>query len=277
MLALLLLGAYFGLRAAGKQAVLALPESADQKLGEYAIAAMDLGGPVLENKAIVAPVQTIVARLAAHDRSGIEYHVRVVDADVTNAFALPGGEIVVYTGLIKAAPDANAVAAVLAHEMGHVLKRHGIQRIAQSVGVAAAVQLLVGDVSGVTALLVELMRTGALTSYGRDQEHEADDVGLHILHDAGLPPESLAAIFRVLERKHGDVPAQLAWLSTHPALKERIVAVEKEAKALEPTRRKPLGVDFAALREAVGSPLKPGQENGDDDAAPSAAKPAEEG
>ena len=255
LIAALVFACYLGLRKGLRSAVLSLPESADERIGEMAINSMDLGGPVVEIPAVKDSVQAIVDRLDSYDQAKFHYHVRVVRAPITNAFALPGGEIVVYTGLLTAAPNAEAVAGVLAHEIGHVVKRHGLERIAQSVGIAAAFQMLVGDVAGLSALGVQLLREGALMSYGRDQEREADRVGMQIMQRAGIDPQNLAVIFRILQKQHDDPPAALAWLSSHPGMSERIATVERAAKSLRPTTLRPLDVHFAELRAALGAPL----------------------
>ena len=85
---------------------------------------------------VVDAIDTIVRRLADHaSRTDVTYEVWVVDAPIVNAFALPGGYIVVYTGLIDKAETPEQLAGVIAHEMAHVTKRHGLQRVAQSAGV----------------------------------------------------------------------------------------------------------------------------------------------
>ena len=248
----LLAASYLGLRAAGRAAVQALPADVDQEVGQLAIGSMDLGGPLVHDPRVTEPITLIVGRLAARVEPQFEFHAQVVDADVANAFALPGGEIVVYTGLLRRARRAEEVAAVIAHEMVYVTQRHGIQRIAQSIGIAATVQLFFGDVSGLSALASEMLRAGALTSYDRDQERAADRVGLRLLHRSGLPPLSMADLFSILEAEEPRIPEHLDWLSTHPNMQERIARVRQTAKALGPTTLQPLGIDYELLLSALG-------------------------
>ena len=175
--AVLISGGYFGVKAAGRSLVRAVPVSVDRQIGEMTIKNMDLQGDKVEDPIIVDAVQAMVERLEHHaDGEEFRFSVEVVDAPIVNAFALPGGPIVVYSGLIEKADTAEQVAGVLAHEMAHVTQRHGIERIAQSVGLILAVDMLLGDTSGLVALGVELLESAAISSYSRTQEADADEV-----------------------------------------------------------------------------------------------------
>jgi Zn-dependent protease with chaperone function len=240
--------AYSGIRAAGRASVRALPSSIDATLGEQALASMTLEGPVLVDTPAVRAVRTIVDRLAAHAEPGFVFQVRVVDAKIVNAFALPGGSIVVYTGLLAAAEGPEQVAGVLAHEMAHVTRRHGIQRVAQSIGVIAALQLLLGDVSGLAGLAVHVLREGTINSYSREQEHEADQVGVQTMSRARLDPRALAGFLAVLQRQEKTGAGVPSWLSTHPDLTGRIAAIEAESARLPSTPAEPLAVNWPEVK-----------------------------
>lgn len=245
---LVLIGGYFGVRAAGRASVRALPPSLDVQLGEQAIATMPLEGPVLADTPLPAAVHAIVDRLKPHAEPGFEFKVRVVDAPIVNAFALPGGPIVVYTGLLAAAESPEQVAGVIAHEMAHVTRRHGIARIGQSLGVIAAFQLVLGDVSGLAGLAVNLLREGAVNSYSREQEHEADLVGVRTMAHARLDPRGLAEFLVRLEKEHRSLPQVLTWLSTHPDTSQRVAQIDAESSRLRRTGREPFEMNWAELK-----------------------------
>jgi beta-barrel assembly-enhancing protease len=256
-------GAYYGLRHAGSAAIDVVPRSVDEKLGELASEHAPMEGQVLEDPVVTDAVRQIVDRLAdqqadatkagpaakAPTSGGFTFRVRVVDAPIVNAYALPGGFVVVYTGLLRAAATPEQLAGVLAHEMAHVTLRHGMRRIAQSLGVVATVQLMFGDVSGVAAIVVELLREGALSSYSRDQEHEADRTGVRTLIDHGVDPQGLADFFTLLARREPSLPSAVRWLGSHPDLGDRIRAIEAEAKARGPKTRVPFQLDWAAVQQ----------------------------
>lgn len=248
-LVLVLAGGYFGIRSAAQLSLRALPVSVDERLGDEALAAMDLGGPRVNDEALQAGLDQIVQRLAEHAQpAGFRFRVHVVDQKTVNAFALPGGNIVVFTGLIRAAGDASEVAGVLGHEMAHVTRRHSMQRIVHSLGVAAAVNLILGDPGGLAAIGTEMLKAGTLTSFDRDQERQSDLDGVRMLHAAGIDPAGLARFFATLEREAGSIPGALAWLSSHPQSAERRAAVQARARELGSFTPRPLTVDWPDLQ-----------------------------
>lgn len=255
LLALLLVAGYFAIRQAGRASVDMLPHSVDEQIGELAIEHMSMSGSPVDDPKLEAGVRAIVDRLAPHAAKGFTYRVRVIDGAMVNAFALPGGYIVVYTGLIRSAERPEQLAGVLAHEIAHVTRRHGMRRIAQSVGLVAAIQLLFGDVSGVAAVAVELLREGAINSYSRDQEREADLEGVRILRAAKLDPSALADFFALLAKREKRLPTAVAWLGTHPDLQERIATVRREAAKAE-VAAQPIPVDWSDLQRRAGKPAE---------------------
>ena len=147
-----------------------------------------------------------------------------------NAFALPGGYISVYTGLIEKSASYEELASVLAHEIAHVTMRHGVTRMVESVGVIAVLQLIFGDVGGLVGLAEELFTIAAINGYSRGHESEADEEGVRMMHAAGIDPSAAANFFRMLKESEpgSDMPDVLAWVSTHPEHDERIAAIEAQ-------------------------------------------------
>jgi predicted Zn-dependent protease len=252
--ALLVVTGMYVARHAGQLALRALPIAADQQVGKLALENMDLGGPVSHDKVLNAAVKTVLTRLNKAQPGRYRFEPRVVDSKTVNAFALPGGPIVIYTGLLKDARSPEEFAGVLAHEMAHVTRRHGMQRIAQSLGVVAVIQLAFGDVSGVMAVAVELLRAGAINSYGRDQEREADLDAIERMRLAHTEPRALADFFARLAKEEGTLKLP-AWLGTHPDLQERIRTVRARSAQRIEQDWKPYGIDWAAVRRHAGADL----------------------
>jgi Zn-dependent protease with chaperone function len=246
-----MLGMYVG-RHAGQLALRALPVAADQQVGKLALENMDLGGSVSHDKVLNDAAKAVLARLNKAKPSKFRFELRVVDSSTVNAFALPGGSMVVYTGLIRDARTPEELAGVLAHEMAHVTRRHGMQRIGQSLGLVAGIQLLFGDVSGVMAVAVELLRAGAINSYGRDQEREADMDGVERMYAAQIEPRALADFFVRLAKSEGSLKLP-GWLGTHPDLQERIRAVRTRAAQHHEQEPKPFGFDWQEVRRHAGA------------------------
>jgi len=229
-----------------------VPPSLDQKLGKLVLENTDLGGEVANDKVLNQAVKQVLERLTKARRSSFRYTPRVIRSSQVNAFALPGGPIVIHTGLLREATSPEQLAGVLAHEMAHVDLRHGVQRIAQSIGVVAVIQLLFGDVSGVMAIGVELLRAGAINSYSREHEHQADMDAVDRMRAADFEPNALADFFARLKLKGGELPDTLAWLGTHPELDERISAVRRRAELKGERDTKPLAVDWDEVRRHAG-------------------------
>ena len=217
-IAVCIVAAYFGIRSAGAAAAKAVPVSVDTQIGKHSYLAMDPGGPEIDDEVVVDSIRKMTDRLAPHAAiPGLKFEVHVIQSPDLNAFCLPGGVIVIYTGLIEAAQQPEQVAGVLAHEMAHATLRHGVERISQSLGIAAAANLLFGDIQGVLALGSELFQLASINSYSRDQESAADSEGVRMMYAAALDPLSMAQFFEIMKEQEGNFPKQLAWISTMPA------------------------------------------------------------
>lgn len=245
-----LAASYYGLIALAKSSVHHVPVSVDIQIGKLAVSSFDGEGAIINDPVIVDAITKMVDRLAKHaEPNELEFQIRVIDSSTVNAMCLPGGQIIVYSGLIKAAQTPEQVAGVLSHEMAHAIKRHGLQRAAESIGIIGALQLLVGDVAGIVGIGVQLAQHATLTSYGRDHEVEADTVGVEMLHAAAIDPLELAAFFELLRKEQGDIPEALSWISTHPQHDARIAAIRGQLGTLGPQDYQPLGIDWDEVQK----------------------------
>lgn len=254
LVAAVLVACFYGIRLAADVSITAVPLAVDRQIGEQAFRLMDRGGPEVQDPLITDAVQRIVERLAPHAAiEGLDFQVHVIDADLCNAFCLPGGTIVLYTGLLQRAASAEEVAGVLAHEMAHASLRHGLRQVSQSVGIAAAVNLLIGNVEGLVVAGAEVFKLATINSYSRGQEADADTEGVRMLHAAGIDPMSLARFFETLERETANLPRGLTWLSTHPDHAARIGAVRKQVGTLAAREYGGFDIDWGQVRERAGT------------------------
>ena len=246
----------------------ALPYSVDEAIGESVWEEMDVGGPKVEDETVNAAIQAIIDRLQPYsDLPEAEFTFAVVENDVANAFALPGGYMVVFTGLILRADSPEQVAGVIAHEMAHVTHRHGLRRMAHSVGLWAGLSLVFGNVDALTGMALSLFQLGTVNGYSQDQETDADLEGAEMLIAARIDPRGLAGFFEMMKAEYGDVPDALAWTSTHPQHDSRVAAIlayEREHGA--GVEYEPIDVDW----EAVCAALAPAEEE------PSQEEPSQE-
>lgn len=248
------LGMYIG-RHAGPLVLKGVPVSFDKKLGKLALETMDLGGEPSTDKVMNDAVKRVVERLSKVQKSPFRFEPRVVQSPLVNAFALPGGPIIIHTGLLREAKSAEQLAGVLAHEMAHVVRRHGLARITQSLGAVAVIQLMFGDVSGVMAVAVELLRAGAINTYSRADEHEADMDAVDRMRLARLDGNALADFFQRLARKESEseLPTLPEWLGTHPDLKRRIHDVRERVARAHEVDPVALNIDWAEVRRHAGT------------------------
>ena len=140
-----------------------------------------------------------------------------------NAFALPSGDIVMTDQLVALLGDDQAVMGVLAHELGHLHRRHLTRRIVQSSAVAATTWLVFGDISSIMTTLPTLVLD---MKYSRDAEYEADDYAVAMLRHNRIDPSHLAAAFAKLDKEvDASATTPSPYLSSHPASAERIARI----------------------------------------------------
>jgi hypothetical protein len=229
--------------------VAGIPPSVDRNIGRAAFDSMDPGGAVIEDAVLQQAVNEILLRLLPEgELFGEPVELRIVALDEVNAFALPGGFLTVYTGLIGAAEGPQELAGVLAHELAHVSLRHGLTRITHSLGTMAALRLIVGDAGGLTGIAKELFTLATVNDYSRDQEAEADAAAVRRLARAGIDPEGLAGFFDRLQRDSGDLPSGLGWIASHPRSAERAERVRALAKEVELEDAPPFDFDWREVR-----------------------------
>ncbi len=203
----------------------ALPVAKEKQLGKKLAKEVEKENKLHKSKELqeyVAKVGKKVAAKAKDTPKGISYTFKVIDDDESvNAFALPGGHIYVYTGLLKLASDEAELAGVLGHEVAHVSQRHIAERLMAQVGLEGLIGMATGKNSeGLTALAANLAGQGALLSFGRDQESDADVHGLPYAVAAGYDPMGFVRLFEKL--KKGEGPGFLVFLQSHPLPSERI-------------------------------------------------------
>ncbi|MDF1837548.1 MAG: M48 family metallopeptidase, partial [Planctomycetota bacterium] len=208
--------------------VAALPMSVDEALGEAAQESMDAGGSLVEDEVVVQAVQTIVDRLAPHAAlEGLEYQFRVVRNDDANAYALPGGFITVFTGLIEQSTSPDQVAGVIAHEMAHAKLRPGLLKVAHAGAFSATMAIVFGNLGGLESIAIELFTLQQVNDHSQDAETEADVEGVRIMVAAGINPQGLIDSFKTMQERYGDISDGLAWTSSHPQFDDRIASIEQ--------------------------------------------------
>jgi beta-barrel assembly-enhancing protease len=222
-------------------------QETEERIGERALAQLELENTLTQEGVAAKTVAEIGARLTAGSK--YKYRWYVSEDKEVNAFALPGGIVVVNAGLIRKAGSAEELAGVLAHEVQHIEHRHTLQQMIHAAGWAAVLAVALGDVSAITAIVVHQL--GNLRN-SRKLETEADTEGMKALARAGIPLEGMPGMFKRLQaeekRLGNDAPSLL---SSHPATDERIAELEQLARTLK-CECKALSYDWATVQ--AGAP-----------------------
>ncbi|MCK9461122.1 MAG: M48 family metallopeptidase, partial [Proteobacteria bacterium] len=199
VLGLAVLAAWLGFLWAVDRAVASIPAGWEQEIGRATASGVLAQEMVCSDPRMNAAVQEVGRRLVAGlGASPYAWRLRVLDSPDVNAFALPGGYIFVNRGLVQRAADGHEAAGVLAHEMQHVLRRHGIENLAREIGLRIVVYAAVGDASAIEQLAAANAAGLASMSFSRDQEREADALGLALVRRAGIDPSGLERLMGAL-------------------------------------------------------------------------------
>jgi predicted Zn-dependent protease len=232
-----------------------VPASWEDQLGRSTVKYLAPPERRCEDPKLVAAIDTMVGRLmATRPASPYTFRVYVVDLPVFNAFAAPGGSIVVFRGLLERTDTPEELAGVLAHELQHILHRHTTRAIIQHTSSGLLMAALTGDVTGPLVYGLETARVLGQLHYSRGAEEEADSEGLKMLLAARVDPGGMIAFFNVLEKRSGTGPDALKYLSTHPSSGDRVATLTAFAAQhpIQPIKLLP-EEDWGELRNTCGA------------------------
>ena len=183
--------------------------------------------PQSNNKSTIRYVTCVADTITHEIKLTTEWEVTVFKDKSVNAFALPGGKIGVFTGLLKVTENQHQLATVIAHEVAHVIAEHANARVSASYATGASlklVEVIAGTTTPGKQRLLGLLGVGAqygvLMPYGRGQESEADLLGLDYMAKAGFDPRESVLLWRNMSKQGGGQPPE--FLSTHPTSQSRI-------------------------------------------------------
>jgi Zn-dependent protease with chaperone function len=244
-------GGWFVLSNSAPVIAAMMPMSMEERMGRTAIEQVTLmfGGwkgseeLTCRGEAGAAALDAMTARLKAVDPSEYEFKVRVLDIPIPNAFAAPGGYIVIFDGLLELAESPDEVAGVLAHEMTHVTHRHSTANMVRSIGLQAFIIPLLTGGTMTSDVLTGIGQMAVQASYSRDAEADADKGAVELMNAAGLKADSFTDLLLRIEKKYGiggddddgDSPRDENdfsipdMMSTHPSTPDRARLVREAA------------------------------------------------
>lgn len=198
-----------------------IPESFDNQLGKMAMETI-----IQESKIDVEKtkhLQEFAAELNLDNTKPLEF--TVVKSSDLNAFALPNGQIVVYTAILDQMKSYDELVALLGHEVSHVNSRHSIKILSRNLAGYIMISLIFSDINGIMSLLAENAQQLQSLSYSREFEKEADEQGLKILIDNNIDPYGMIKLFELLEKESEFSTPKI--LSTHPLTSDRKQYMQK--------------------------------------------------
>lgn len=222
----------------GKTSLIFIPASQEIAIGEGMAKQVETEEKVLNDQEWQAYINEVGQKIVkVCDRQDIQYQFKVIESDQINAFAAPGGYVYFYTGLLKEMENEAEMAAVMAHEISHVVARHSVKRIQAAMGVTLAYELVFGE-SGSSQALDAAIGIGmglSFASYSRSNEREADEFGLVYLVKAGYNPQGAVTMYEKLAAMGGGDRSVFEQLSsTHPDTQERINNAKNQIDGMKP-------------------------------------------
>jgi predicted Zn-dependent protease len=199
----------------------------EKKIGEILWEGIKQTEKVSSDSLVIGKLDSLVDGICLSNgikRNSIELHL--VEKNEMNAFAMPGGHLVVYTGLIKKTKNSDQLCGVLAHEIAHIQLNHVVEKLTAEIGITVLFSLLT---NGDAHLIQEVLRNLSSTSFSRGLEKEADLKALLYMNKANINPIALSEFMKIMSQEEDDFSNSLEWFSTHPSSKNRLAYLKKEA------------------------------------------------
>ncbi|MES2863973.1 MAG: M48 family metallopeptidase [Bacteroidota bacterium] len=216
-----------------------VPASWEKEAGDKLFSTLSLQYKFIKNDSLEKEFLKVAQPLLKQiEKDGFKIDLYFVKDASINAFALPGGKVVIQTGLIENAKSWEEVMGVVSHELSHVTRRHHIRGIINNLGIFTILSAAFGDVSALAGTFLNVGGELASLSNSRDFENEADETGWKYLVQAKINPKGLITFFETLskEEKANEIKSKvdetidLSFLSTHPNTKDRISALKEKLK-----------------------------------------------
>lgn len=226
-----------------------VPDSVQEPIGAQMITSTAAEAPLCTGKEGRAALEKLATKLARAAGTEAEFKIYVADADVLNAFAAPGGYVVLFRAIFDNAQSADEVAGVLAHEMGHVVEHHPAEGMLEALGYGIFGFIVPGSDSDSAGVAKTLLTS----AHSRGDELEADRVGVAMLNGAGLNSRGLVSFFETLEQQSTTIPGALEFVSTHPTGAKRTARLQEHMQDGEPALTEEEWTALKAMCETTGN------------------------
>lgn len=201
----------------------------EKKIGDLLLEGIKQSEHVSEDAAVFGQLDSLVGVICTSNginRANVQLHL--IDKNEVNAFAMPGGHLIVYTGLFKKTENSDQLCAVLAHEIAHIQLNHVIEKLSAEIGLTVLFSVLTNG--GDAHMIHEILRNLSSTKFSRELEKEADLKAIVYLQKSRINPLALADFMEIMARDEDVLSTNFEWFSSHPSSKNRVSYLRKEAK-----------------------------------------------
>src|SRR5437762_174749 len=220
--------------AAGLLAACGVSTQQEVQMGQEEAQQVNAQLPMVQDAVIQNYVNSLGQRIASRtSRADLNWQFQVVNSDVVNAFALPGGFVYINRGVLERASNMSEVAGVLGHEIEHVVRRHSVKQMEQAQGANVGVGILCALTgvcnSGIAQAAINVGGTAVFAKFSRTDEVQADEGGFRNVMNAGISPRGMYTLFQKLlaeEQQSGGGNAS-AWFADHPGTSDRIADIQR--------------------------------------------------
>ncbi|HKR09374.1 MAG TPA: M48 family metallopeptidase [Gemmatimonadaceae bacterium] len=229
-----MLRATVAIAAAGLLAACGVSQQQEVQMGQQEAQQVSAQLPMVQDAYIQNYVNALGQRIASRtSRADLNWQFQVVNSDVVNAFALPGGFVYVNRGVLARADNMSEVAGVLGHEIEHVVRRHSVKQMEQAQGANVGVGILCALTgvcqSGVAQAAINIGGTAVFAKFSRTDEVQADEGGFNNVIRAGINPRGMLTLFQKLlaEEQQSGNSNVAAWFSDHPGTSDRLADIQR--------------------------------------------------
>jgi len=208
-------------------------DKTEEKLGELFLAIFQKNEVEVKNPLIINSIDSIVSKICTANKLDREFiKVHLLNKDEINAFALPNGHLMIYSGLILNSDNQEELSGVICHEIAHIELNHVMKKLVKEIGLSALISMTAGN--GGTEIIKETAKMLSSSAFDRNLEQTADIKAVDYLIKSKINPEPFANFLFKLSSKENEVTKYMTWINTHPDSKERaeyIIEYSKDKKA----------------------------------------------
>jgi beta-barrel assembly-enhancing protease len=204
-------------------------DKTEQKLGDLLLEVFKKSDKEIKNVYVINSVDSIVTQICKEnkiDRAKLKIHI--INKDEINAFALPGGHLIIYSGLILNTDNQEEITGVICHEIAHIELNHVMKKLVKEIGLSVLISMTTGNSGG--EIIKETAKMLSSSAFDRSLEKEADIKAVDYMIKANVNPEPFANFLYKLSEKEHEVTKYMTWISTHPDSKERAEYIVEYSK-----------------------------------------------